>query len=399
LSPNRKAEQRDKAKKRTSALSRFTIFDQRNIKNMGYKIGDVISKLEMLAPPAYQESYDNATLITGDRQWRVSGILCTLDCTEEVVAEAIQRGANLIVAHHPIVFKGLKSLTGKNYVERTIIKAIKADIAIYAIHTNLDHVSSGVNKRIADRLGLIKTRILRPKSNILNKLVYFVPKSAAQQTLEAVFAAGAGQIGEYSNCSFQSEGVGTFTPSSHANPSIGTPDQAEKVEEIRIEVLLPSHLSNIILEALRKVHPYEEVAYYIQKLENENQEVGSGMIGELENSFDAENFLDLLKENMNLKIIKHTALLDRSIKKVAICGGAGIFLLADAKRAGADAFVTSDIKYHEFFDAEDKLILCDIGHYESEIFTKELLGEFLSQNFPNIALYLTKVVTNPSSYR
>lgn len=366
---------------------------------MGYQISEVISRLEMLAPPAYQESYDNATLITGDRNWEVNGILCTLDCTEEIVEEAIQLGANLIVAHHPIVFKGLKSITGKNYVERTIIKAIKADIAIYAIHTNLDHVSQGVNKRICDRLGLTKTRILSPKKQVLNKLTYFVPTTEAKKTMDAVFAAGAGKIGEYSDCAFQTEGTGTFVPSSKANPTIGIANHAEKVQESRIEILLPSHLSNQIINELKKAHPYEEVAYYLQQLENENQEVGAGMIGEFENPLKAEEFLDLLKTNMNLEIVKHTNFPNRKIKKVAVCGGAGIFLLSDAKRAGADAFVTADIKYHEFFDAEGQLILCDIGHYESEIFTKELLGEFLSQNFPNIALYLTKVVTNPSSYR
>lgn len=366
---------------------------------MGYQISDVISKLEMLAPPAYQESYDNATLITGDRNWQLNGILCALDCTEEVVEEAIHLGANLIVAHHPIIFKGLKSITGKNYVERTIIKAIKADIAIYAIHTNLDHVAHGVNKRICDRLGLSKTSILSPKKQILSKLTYFVPTADAKKTRDAIFAAGAGKIGEYADCAFQTEGSGTFTPSSNANPTLGFPNHPEQVDESRIEVIVPNYLSNQVISALKKSHPYEEVAYYLQLLENVNQEVGAGMIGELENPIEAEEFLDLLKNNMNLKFIKHTKFISRKIQKVAVCGGAGIFLLADAKRAGADAFVTSDIKYHEFFDAEGQLILCDIGHYESEIFTKVLLGEFLSQNFPNIANYLTKVVTNPTFYR
>ncbi len=366
---------------------------------MGYKISAVISSLEMLAPPAYQESYDNATLITGDRQWEVSGILCTLDCTEAIVEEAIELGANLIIAHHPIVFKGLKSITGKNYVERTIIKAIKHDIAIYAIHTNLDHVSMGVNKRISDQLGLVNTRILSPKKQLLSKLIYFVPESAAQKTLDAVFEAGAGKIGEYSDCSFQSVGTGTFTPSANANPTIGKANKPEMVQEKRIEVILPSFQASKVIKALKNSHPYEEVAYYLQQLENENQEVGAGMVGELIESLDTEAFFDLLKSKMNLKVIKHTAPIGRKIKKVAVCGGAGIFLLPDAKNIQADAFITSDIKYHEFFDAEGKLILCDIGHYESEIFTKELLGEFLSQNFPNIALYLTKVVTNPTSYR
>ncbi|MDN3202627.1 Nif3-like dinuclear metal center hexameric protein [Algoriphagus sediminis] len=366
---------------------------------MGYKISDIISYLSKIAPPQYQEGYDNATLITGSAHWDCSGIVCSLDCTEDVVEEAIELGANLIVAHHPIVFKGLKSLTGKNYVERTVIKAIKGDIAIYAIHTNLDHVARGVNKRISDKLNLQGTSILQPKKNILNKLTYFVPGESKALTLEAVFDAGAGHIGEYSDCSFQTEGQGTFKPSDSANPAIGEQNKKEEVQEVKVEVILPSHLSNKVLSALKKAHPYEEVAYYLQSLENENQEVGAGMIGHLAAPMAEEKFLDYLKEKMNLKVIKHTRLLGKNIRKVAVCGGAGIFLLGSAKAKGADIFITSDIKYHEFFDADSQLILCDIGHYESEIFTKELLSELLSQNFPNIALYLTKVVTNPTSYR
>ncbi|MBN3583551.1 Nif3-like dinuclear metal center hexameric protein [Algoriphagus aestuarii] len=366
---------------------------------MGYKIGDLISWLESFAPPAYQESYDNATLITGDRNTELTGVLCTLDCTEEVVNEAISLGANLIVAHHPIVFKGLKSFTGKNYVERTVIKAIKHDIAIFAIHTNLDHVANGVNKRISDRLGLQNTKILQPKKQLLSKLEFFVPAESKEKVLSAIFNAGAGKIGEYSDCSFQSTGTGTFTPSHDANPAIGEKGKPESLEEIKAEVLVSNHLLGRVLGVLKSNHPYEEVAYYVTSLENENQEVGAGMVGELIEAMDSIEFLDYLKDKMELKVIKHTALLQRKIKKVAVCGGAGIFLLNDAKRANADVFITSDVKYHEFFDTEEKLILCDIGHYESEIFTKELLGELLSQNFPNIALYLTKVVTNPTSYR
>lgn len=366
---------------------------------MGYRIQDVISYLERLAPPAYQESYDNATLICGDRNEGLKGVVCTLDCTEAVVDEAIHLGANLIVAHHPIVFKGLKSLTGRNYVERTVIKAIKNDIAIFAIHTNLDHVASGVNKRICDRLGLTQTKILQPKKQVLSKLEFFVPVDKKGEVLDAVFAAGAGQIGEYEDCSFQLEGMGTFTPTDNATPYSGKPGIPQFEKEIRIEVILPSYLSNKVIHEMKNAHPYEEVAYYLTSLENENQKVGAGMIGMLPKSMNSGEFLDYVKEKMNLRIIKHTNLLPGKIAKVAVCGGAGIFLLPDAKRAGADVFITSDVKYHEFFDAEDQLILCDIGHYESEIFTKELLGELLSQNFPNIALYLTKVVTNPTSYR
>lgn len=366
---------------------------------MGYKISEVISYLEEIAPPSYQESYDNATLITGNPSNLVEGIICTLDCTEEVVQEAIQQGANMIVAHHPIVFKGLKSLTGKNYVERTIIKAIKNDIAIYAIHTNLDHISTGVNKRICDQLELTHTKILQPKKSLLNKLVFFVPEESKEEVLQSVHKAGAGNIGEYSDCSFQSKGTGTFTPSETANPAIGKKGTQEQVEEIRIEVIVPSHKMSRVVKAMKNAHPYEEVAHYIHAIENENQEVGAGMYGELHQTMTGEAFLDHLKESMDLKVIKHTAIIDRPINRVAVCGGSGIFLLEAAKRAKADVFVTSDVKYHEFFDAENDIILCDIGHYESEIFTKELLYELLSQNFPNIALYLTKVVTNPTSYR
>ncbi len=366
---------------------------------MGTKVKEVISYLDQIAPPSYQEPYDNATLITGDCEAEVSGIVCSLDCTEEVVREAIELGANLIVAHHPIVFKGLKSLTGKNYVERTIILAIQNNIAIYAIHTNLDHVAHGVNKRISDRLGLVRTRILQPKKQILSKLVFFVPEGNKASVLTAVFNAGAGKIGDYSNCSFQVKGHGTFTPSEKANPSIGERGKPQSEEEIRVEVLVANHLLPKVLRAMKKAHIYEEVAYYVQLLENENQEVGAGMVGELGEPMDEAAFLDYLKEKMNLKVIKHTALLEKKITKVAVCGGAGIFLLGEAKKVGADIFITADVKYHEFIDAESKLILCDIGHYESEIFTKQLLGELLSQNFPNIALYFTRVVTNPTSYR
>lgn len=366
---------------------------------MGYKISEVISFLEQIAPPTYQESYDNAALIIGDRNSEVTGIVCSLDCIESTVDEAIELGANMIVAHHPIVFKGLKSLTGRNYVERTIIKAIKNNIAIYAIHTNLDHVAHGVNKRISDRLGLLNTKILQPKKQLLSKLVFYVPEPEKDKVLQAVYSAGAGKIGEYSNCSFQLKGTGTFTPSIKANPTLGERGEAQEVQEIRVEVLVSSHILPKVLQKMYEAHSYEEVAYYVQSLENENQEVGAGMIGTLSQEMEGEEFLDYLKAKMNLEVIKHTSLIPRKIKKVAVCGGAGIFLLEDAKRAGADVFVTADVKYHEFFDADGALILCDIGHYESEIFTKELLREFLSQNFPNIALYLTKVVTNPSSYR
>ncbi|RAW01325.1 Nif3-like dinuclear metal center hexameric protein [Pseudochryseolinea flava] len=362
------------------------------------RIKDVTDYLEALAPRSYQESYDNSGLITGDPAASVKGILVSLDCTEAVVREAIEKGCNLIVAHHPIVFKGLKRLTGATYVERTVISAIRNDIAIYACHTNLDHVSQGVNRKICEKIGLVNPTILQPKKGILSKLVTFVPKEKTEAVAAALHAAGAGQIGNYKNCSFRVDGTGTFKPVAGANPHLGTVGEQEFVSESRLEVIFPAHLSGKILTALRASHPYEEVAYYLSALENENQEVGAGMIGELEKPVEPIDFLKGLKHSMNLQIIRHTPLTTGKISKVAVCGGAGSFLLADAIRAGAQAFITADFKYHEFFDADGKIIIADIGHYESEVFTKELLKDVLMKNFSNFAINFSNTVTNPISY-
>lgn len=365
---------------------------------MVYLIKDIISHLESIAPPAYQESYDNAQLLVGNPDSPVTGILCSLDATEAVLEEAKTKGCNLIVAHHPILFKGLKSLTGKNYVERTVIKAIKEDIAIYAIHTNLDAVYQGVNQKIAQKIGLAKTRILAPKKGVLTKLTTFIPKGHAQEVLQALYKAGAGIIGNYSHCSFQTEGQGTFLPMENAQPNIGSRGQEEVVTEKRVELMFPSHLQAKIIQTLKMAHPYEEVAFYLHHLENEHQEVGSGMIGQLPEPISGMEFLEHLKQSMGLQVLKHTAVLDKKVSKVAICGGAGIFLLGQAIKSGADVFVTADVKYHDFFEADQKILLADIGHYESEIYTKELLKDLLSQKFSNIATYLTNIVTNPISY-
>ncbi|NHE59660.1 Nif3-like dinuclear metal center hexameric protein [Cyclobacterium plantarum] len=365
---------------------------------MVYLIKDIISHLESIAPPPYQESYDNSQLLVGNPDSPVEGILCALDVTEAVVEEAKSKGCNLIIAHHPILFKGLKSLTGKNYVERTVIKAIKEDIAIYAIHTNLDAVDQGVNQKIAQKIGLSETRILAPKKGVLTKLTTFIPKEKAGEVLQALYKAGAGNIGNYSHCSFQTEGQGSFLPMENAQPSIGSRGKEEMVTEKRVELMFPSHLQSKIIHELKVAHPYEEVAYYLHPLENEHQDVGSGMIGHLPEPLSGMDFLEHLKKSMGLQVLKHTAILDKKVSKVALCGGAGIFLLGRAIKSGADVFVTADVKYHDFFEADQQILLADIGHYESEIYTKELLKDLLSQKFSNIATYLTNIVTNPISY-
>ncbi len=361
-------------------------------------IADVARFLNAFAPTAYQENYDNSGLLTGNPSWEVKGAMITLDCTEAVVDEAIQAGCNLIVAHHPILFRSIKKITGSNYVERTLIKAIKNDIAIYASHTNLDNVRLGVNKMIGEKLGLVNLKILQPKKETLLKLVTFSPRLHTSKILEALHQAGAGQIGEYKNCSFTIEGTGAFTPSQDSKPFAGAPGESEKVEEDRIEVILPRHLEKQVLKALRQAHPYEEVAYYLTELMNENQEVGAGMIGDLPDEIAPLEFLKKIKVDMNAGCIRHTALAFPKIKRVAVCGGAGSFLIPAAKQAGAQMFVSADFKYHEFFDAENEIIIADIGHYESEQFTKDLLGNVLKENFVSFASLFSKTITNPISY-
>ncbi|MFN3841459.1 MAG: Nif3-like dinuclear metal center hexameric protein [Cyclobacteriaceae bacterium] len=362
------------------------------------KVKEVTDYLESLAPRSYQEAYDNSGLLTGTPDQEVTGILVTLDCTEFVVQEAIDNTCNLIIAHHPIVFKGLKKLTGSNYVERTVIKAIQHSVAIYAIHTNLDNVHTGVNRKIADKIGLTNLQILAPKSSTLVKLVTFIPSAHVDPVLAALYEAGAGQIGNYKNCSFQLEGTGSFMPNEEANPHIGTANKQEFVNEVRVEVILPAHAQETVMAALRNSHPYEEVAYYITPLANLNQEVGSGMVGELPAPEDPLDFLNRLKRDMNLTVIRHTQIPDKPIKKVAVCGGAGSFLLPNALRAGAQVFVTADFKYHEFFDADNRIIIADIGHYESEVFTKELLVALLTRKFPTFAVNFSRTITNPIRY-
>ena len=362
------------------------------------KIKELTNYLEDFAPLAYQESYDNAGLIVGNANTEITGILVTLDSTEDVIDEAIAKGCNLVVAHHPIIFKGLKKLTGKNYVERTIIKAIKNDIAIYATHTNLDSVVGGVNFKIAQLLDLQQVKVLSPKNQVLMKLIVFVPIDNTQAVVDALHEAGAGIIGNYSHVSFQGEGTGSFRPNERANPTIGAANVQEKVHENRVEVIFPAYLKSRVLAAMHQSHVYEEVAHDIILLENQNQEVGSGAIGNLSEALSEQDFLQYLKQKINVSVIRHTNLLGKSIKRIAVCGGAGGFLLNDAIAQNADIFITSDYKYHEFFDADKRIIIADIGHYESGQFTKELLKDYICKKIINFAVHLSVTPTNPVNY-
>ena len=361
-------------------------------------IQEIISFLENIAPASLQESYDNAGLITGNAYWDCKGILTSLDVTEAVVLEAIEQNCNLIVAHHPIIFKGLKKITGGSYVEKTIITAIKNDIAIYAIHTNLDNVIDGVNGKMADKLGLINRQILSPKKGMIKKLVTYVPHAFAENVRNALFAAGAGGIGNYSECNFTIEGEGSFKPNDKANPFIGKAGERHIDKELRLETIYSAWIEKDLVKALKAAHPFEEVAYDISSVDNDHQEIGAGLVGELPQTMTSLEFLEHLKSNFKLKLIRHTTLLDKPINKIALCGGAGSFLIPAAIQSGAQFYVTGDIKYHEFFDADAKLVIADIGHFESEQFTVDLLFDVLRQKFLNFAVLKTGVLTNPVNY-
>ena len=362
------------------------------------KISEIISAIEYFAAPELQEEYDNAGLITGQHGQNCTGVLCTLDVTMDVIQEAKQNNLNLVLAHHPIIFRGLKRINGKNYVERIIIEAIKNDIAIYAAHTNLDNILLGVNGMIARKLGLENIRILDPKKKMLRRLITFAPVDNAEEVRQAVFQAGAGKIGKYGECSFNTLGTGTFKAEEGADPYVGEIGKQHQEQETKIEIVFPFYLENQVVRALIQAHPYEEVAYDIFTMENRHFGIGSGIIGELAEPKDEKEFLKVLRNTFHAEGIRHTDFIQRPVKKIALCGGAGSFLIPAALSAGADIYISADMKYHEFFDGDGKMMLADIGHYESEQFTTDLLHDLLVEKFPNFAVLKTSINTNPVRY-
>lgn len=359
------------------------------------KIKDLIAPLEAWAPRSLQEDYDNSGLQVGDPEAEVDSSLVCLDCTEAVVEEAVAKGCGLIISHHPVIFRGLKSLVAKSHVERTVLAAIKHGIALYAIHTNLDNVIDGVNGEIAERLGLKPVRTLSPKPSQLRKLVVFAPLEHAEAVRNAVFEAGGGHIGNYDECSFTAGGMGTFRPGPGTNPFSGTHGVRSSDAEFRLEFIYHAPRERAIVAAMVAAHPYEEVAYDLYPILNAHAGIGSGLLGEWEAPMTETTFLAKLKQVFGLQAIRHTRLLGGPIRRVALCGGSGAFLIGAAKAAGADAYLTGDVKYHEFFEADGKLLLADIGHYGSEQFTMHLIQRRLGEHFPTFAVRLTETVTDP----
>ena len=362
------------------------------------KLSSIINVLETIAHPSLQESYDNSGWITGDPSWEAKGVLIALDATEEVVLDAVAKGCNLLVVHHPIIFSGLKRIDHRSYVGRAVIAAIKNDIAIYAIHTNLDNVIGGVNGKIASLLGLERIEVLKPKSGVLRQLITYVPEAQLDAVRDAIFSAGAGHVGQYDECGFYLSGTGSFRANEGANPFVGKIGARHYENEVRIEAVYFQHKEAGILQALKAAHPYEEVAYQVFDLPNKTREIGSGAVGYLPKAMSENDILLKIKDIFGLSTIRHTPLLGKPIQKIAVCGGAGSFLTKDAIRAGADLFITADVKYHEFFDADGRLVLADIGHFESEQFTIDLLFDLLIEKFPNFAVLKSDVKTNPIQY-
>ncbi|MEO9894350.1 Nif3-like dinuclear metal center hexameric protein [Aurantibacter sp.] len=361
-------------------------------------VKEVTDILEELAPLGQAESFDNVGLLVGSKTAKVNGILVTLDTLENVVEEAIANNCNLIVSFHPIIFSGLKKITGATYVERVVLKAIKNDIAIYSMHTALDNSEKGVNAKICEVLELKNTKILIPKKESIKKLTTYVPKKDAEMLKNALFKVGAGSIGNYSNCSFVVDGVGSYKGEENSNPVKGEKGKLHLEEETQINITFASSVEQKVLQALFQNHPYEEIAYEVYSLENKDQNTGMGMIGELTKPINEADFLLSVKQKMNVSVIKHSKLLGRKVKKVAVLGGSGAFAIAAARAGGADVFITSDLKYHEFYTAENDIVIADIGHYESEQFTKNLLVDYLTEKIPNFAIRLSESNTNPIKY-
>jgi len=362
------------------------------------RLKEIAAYLEKYAPLYLQESYDNSGLSVGDPEMEISRALICIDVTQEVIQEAISGKFDMIISHHPVIFGNLKRLTGKSLTEQVVYGAIKNDIALYSVHTNLDNIISGVNGIIAEKLGLNVVKVLKPKRGVLRKLVTFCPEAHSDKVRTAIFDAGAGVIGKYDSCSYNTDGFGTFRAGEGTRPYVGEVNKLHSEKEFRIETIFPVYLERQVIRALVDSHPYEEVAYDIYPLENEYEMAGSGMIGELPASMTEKNFLLGLKKILNIPVIKHSDVRGKEIKKVAFCGGSGSFLISEAIYSGADIFLTGDIKYHQFFDADGRIVIADIGHFESEQFTRELIYRLLNQKFPNFALQISKVNTNPINY-
>ncbi len=367
-------------------------------KRMIMILNDLIRAIDAEAPFALQESYDNSGIQVGSPQQEIKRGLVCLDVTPEVMAEAVRKKCDVVISHHPLIFKGLTRLAGETPAEQVVIEAIRHGIAVVAVHTNLDNIRLGVNHLLGTRLGLQNLRVLQPVKSMLMKLVTFCPKDHAGKVRAAMFRAGAGHIGDYDCCSFGVEGKGSFRAGDDTSPFVGKVGELHYEAEERIETILPVYLKHAVVAAMKDSHPYEEVAYDLYPLDNEFDQAGAGMLGDLPEAMQTEAFLQMVKETLGTTCLKHSRTGHQMIRSVALCGGSGAFLLPAALQSGAQAFVTGDVKYHQFFDATGKVLLVDAGHFETEQFARELLHDIVKKKMINFALLVSEVDTNPVVY-
>ncbi|MDR3129421.1 MAG: Nif3-like dinuclear metal center hexameric protein [Tannerellaceae bacterium] len=361
-------------------------------------IREVLDVLEEFAPLALQESFDNTGIQVGEIGQEVKGVLLCVDVTEDVMDEALVKGCNLVIAHHPLLFKPVKSLRGTTYVERCVMKACKYDMVIYAAHTNLDNLRKGINGWLGKRIGLDNVHILSPKREGLVKVVTFVPSGHVQKVQDALFATGAGCVGNYDRCSFRHEGLGSFRAQEGAHPFLGKVGKEHVEREERIETVVPVHLQEKILQAVYAAHPYEEPVTDLYPLNNAWEEVGSGIWGDLSAEEDEREFLLRVKELFKIRCIKHSTLRGKPVRRVAVCGGSGAFLIKEAIACGADVLLTGEARYNDYHDVQNRLLLAVTGHYESEACTKDIFRTLLSEKFPTFALHLSEADVNPVKY-
>ncbi|MDR3137941.1 MAG: Nif3-like dinuclear metal center hexameric protein [Tannerellaceae bacterium] len=361
-------------------------------------ISRLLEVLEEFAPPALQESFDNTGIQVGETGQEARGALLCVDVTEEVIDEALAKGCNLVIAHHPLLFKPVKSLRGATYIERCVMKACKYNIVIYAAHTNLDNVRKGVNGCLAERIGLNNIHILSPKREGLVKVVTFVPSEHAQKVRDALFAIGAGYIGNYDRCSFRLEGLGSFCAQDGAHPFIGEVGMEHVEREERIETVIPAYLQGKVLQAVQAAHPYEEPATDIYPLNNAWEGAGAGIWGDLPEEENEQDFLLRIKELFNVPCIQHSTLREKAVRRVAVCGGSGAFLIKEAIACRADVLITGEARYNDYYDVESRLLLAVTGHYESEACTKDIFRTLILKKFPTFALHLSETDVNPVKY-
>lgn len=349
--------------------------------------------MERWAPLALASERDNSGLQIGSGQQRVTKILVTLDLNSNVIDEAHQKKADLIISHHPLLFHALRSVNPDEHIGSIVTSCVKYGIAIYSAHTNLDFTQNGVSTTLALKLGLSRIEPLMKNQRVSKKIVVFVPHDYIDRVRHAMMEAGAGTIGNYTDCSFAAHGIGTFKPTPNATPFIGTIGKLERVNEARLEMLSPSWKLEAVIAAMKRAHPYEEIAYDIYNRVNTEADYGVGAIGTLSHPMKPRQFLTHVADTLRIPSLRYSGNPQQMISVVAVCGGSGSDLLSTAAQHGADAFVTADISYHRFMEKHHSILFIDAGHYETEVPVVPIICKYLKQNLTDSTIEVIKSKT------